>query len=334
MKNPLLDGVLLIPWPKQNHFLLLSILVLIFSSFSSAFENRFKSRGASLVSQINSQPQQSHTTTFTRTLPAATYFYYDPITPVSVRQRRQRHFGADQSSPVVVLQTGRKTPATVQIKELPPLIRSRQVHPSRYFVQQPQQHPTTAATTSFARFNQFGQNFYTISPASAVADIGAPAGGVAVTGQQNSAASAFSSDAAAIPPPPPPPAPPITSSVVENRFNPILKPTNQPFTLPQPEAVIGRLPGSTLSSSAVPTLPSLSPLKTARTLFGGFSSRSTTSSTVTTASASTLSTLIATAPSSTSTLSQRPFLSSTTRFLRPSRLTSSASFGPASVFQR
>ena len=40
-----------------------------------------------------------------------------------------------RSSSVVVLQTGRQSPATVQIKELPPLIRTRQVPPSRFFTQ-------------------------------------------------------------------------------------------------------------------------------------------------------------------------------------------------------
>lgn len=200
MKKPLTNWVLLIPW--------LFILV-------SA--NRFKSRGASLISSN----------------PVRTYYYYDPITPVNVRQRRQRQFGADQTSPIVVLQTGRNSPATVQIKELPPLIRSRQV--SGFFVP-----PTTpAASTSFARFNQFGANLFTISPASAPA--------------ANSAQPASSAAAALLP---------------ENRFEPVLKTTKLP---PIPEAGIGRVP-----SNPVPTLPSLLP-ETSRTLFGGFTtSRSTT----------------------------------------------------------
>ena len=73
--------------------------------------------------------------------PPTTYYYYDPIaTPVNVRQRRQRQFvNADKSS-VVVLQNGRQSinfeqTAKVQIKELPPLIRTRQSPPSRFFAQ-------------------------------------------------------------------------------------------------------------------------------------------------------------------------------------------------------
>ena len=68
----------------------------------------------------------------------SSYYYYDPIaTPVNVRQRRQRQFvNADQvAKSVVVLQTGRQSPATLQIKELPPLIRTRQVPPSGFFAQ-------------------------------------------------------------------------------------------------------------------------------------------------------------------------------------------------------
>ena len=129
MKNPLLDGVLLIPW---LNFLL---LILYFQAPTPSFANRFKSRGASLVhhreTSQNAGPQPEPAQTF-----RTSYYYYDPIaTPVNVRQRRQRQFvNADKSS-VVVLQTGRESPATVQIKELPPLIRTRQVPPSRFFAQ-------------------------------------------------------------------------------------------------------------------------------------------------------------------------------------------------------
>ena len=306
MKNPLLDWVLLIPWSSWRLFLIHFLLLLTTVRSGSAYENRFKSRGASLVnkqSQLQSQP------IITRTLPAATYFYYDPITPVNVRQRRQRQFGADQTNPIVVLQTGRKTPATVQIKELPPLIRSRQVPPrnSGFFVQQ-------QPSTTFTRFNQAGQSLFTLSSAA----------------NQNS-----------IPPPPPVPAP---APIVENRFTPVVT-SSTAVNLPQPEAVIGRLPvtSSSAVASAVPSVvpsavpsavPSVVPtvlqskttLGTGRTLFGGFASRSTTPSPGTTASAS--STV-----STASTFSQRPnFVSSTTtRFLRPARLTSS---GTSSVFQR
>ena len=131
MKNPLLDGVLLIPWLKCL------LLILYFQAlFTPIFANRFKSRGASLVhhretSENAAGPQPEPAQTF-----RTSYYYYDPIaTPVNVRQRRQRQFvNADKSS-VVVLQTGRESPATVEIKELPPLIRTRQAPPSRFFAQ-------------------------------------------------------------------------------------------------------------------------------------------------------------------------------------------------------
>ena len=87
-----------------------------------------------LYSSQNPVPQTLRT-------PPTTYYYYDPIaTPVNVRQRRQRQFvNADKSS-VVVLQNGRQSinfeqTAKVQIKELPPLIRTRQSPPSRFFAQ-------------------------------------------------------------------------------------------------------------------------------------------------------------------------------------------------------
>ena len=77
--------------------------------------------------------------------PPTTYYYYDPIaTPVNVRQRRQRQFVNTDKSSVVVLQNpvqnGRQSinfeqTAKVQIKELPPLIRTRQSPPSRFFAQ-------------------------------------------------------------------------------------------------------------------------------------------------------------------------------------------------------
>ena len=131
MKNTLLDGVLLIPWLK---FLLL--ILYFIQAPTPSVANRFKSRGASLVhhretSENNAGPQPEAAQTF-----RTSYYYYDPIaTPVNVRQRRQRQFvNADKSS-VVVLQTGRESPATVEIKELPPLIRTRQAPPSRFFAQ-------------------------------------------------------------------------------------------------------------------------------------------------------------------------------------------------------
>ena len=93
----------------------------------------------------------------------------------SVRQRRQRQFGAEQLiAPVVVLQTGRAEPARVHIKELPNLKSSRSRQPaSGFFVNPsatgslPTLPPTpppapTSSATSFARFNQFGSTLFTL----------------------------------------------------------------------------------------------------------------------------------------------------------------------------
>lgn len=281
MKNPLLDWVLLIPW----------LLVIV-----SPFENPFKSRGASIIR--TPQPQ--------------TYYYYDHlITPVSVRQRRQRQFGADQGAPIVVLQTGRDTPATVQIKELPPLVRPRQVPLSSSGYYAPNLPPppppppaptsTTSTTSSFARYNQFGQNLFTISPASAA-----------------SASLAESAPSAA-------PAALNRQKLPENRFEPVFKTTQ---TLPQPEAVIGRLP-SIQNAATLPTSKPATPQETPRTLFGGFTVTPSTFST-TLSTLPPLSSLPSAASTTTVTLSQRP-TSSTTRFLRPSRLNSAVT---SSTFQR
>jgi hypothetical protein len=135
MKNPLLDGVLLIPW--VNFLLFLTV----YCQAGSSFANRFKSRGASLVEQQSYLYSSQNPVPQTLRTPPTTYYYYDPIaTPVNVRQRRQRQFvNADKSS-VVVLQNGRQSinfeqTAKVQIKELPPLIRTRQSPPSRFFAQ-------------------------------------------------------------------------------------------------------------------------------------------------------------------------------------------------------
>lgn len=135
MKNQLLDGVLLIPW---LHFL---FFLTIYCQAGLSFANRFKSRGASLVEQQSYLYSSQNPVPQTLRTPPTTYYYYDPIaTPVNVRQRRQRQFvNADKSS-VVVLQNGRQSinfeqTAKVQIKELPPLIRTRQSPPSRFFAQ-------------------------------------------------------------------------------------------------------------------------------------------------------------------------------------------------------
>ncbi len=163
MKNPLLGWVLLIPW-----------LTVISGKNDGQYENRFRSRGASLFSGYD-------TNTATRFLP--TYYYYDHLVPVSLRQRRQRQFTESLTAPVaVVLQTGRPRPATVQIKELPPLPRTN----SGFFINNderpepvfnpvpavPQPVPTAPtvptvptvkpATTasSFARFSQFGKEMF------------------------------------------------------------------------------------------------------------------------------------------------------------------------------
>ena len=141
MKNPLLDGVLLIPW---LHFLL---FLTIYCQAGLSFANRFKSRGASLVEQQSYLYSSQNNPVVPQNLrtPPTTYYYYDPIaTPVNVRQRRQRQFVNTDKSSVVVLQNpvqnGRQSinfeqTAKVQIKELPPLIRTRQSPPSRFFAQ-------------------------------------------------------------------------------------------------------------------------------------------------------------------------------------------------------
>ena len=139
MKNPLLDGVLLIPW---LHFLL---FLTIYCQAGLSFANRFKSRGASLVEQQSYLYSSQNPVPQTLRTPPTTYYYYDPIaTPVNVRQRRQRQFVNTDKSSVVVLQNpvqnGRQSinfeqTAKVQIKELPPLIRTRQSPPSRFFAQ-------------------------------------------------------------------------------------------------------------------------------------------------------------------------------------------------------
>ena len=81
MKNPLL-----IPWQILKILAIICLSLATGQQHQGGIENRFKSRGASL-------PLPSSNA---RSLPPTTYYYYDPIVPVSVRQRRQRQFGADQ----------------------------------------------------------------------------------------------------------------------------------------------------------------------------------------------------------------------------------------------
>lgn len=278
MKNPLLDWVLLIPWALLLHFLLLS----------HAFENRFRSRGASLLLSSPVEVNRAH-------LP--TYYYYDSVAPVTVRQRRQRQFSAEPAPVVTVLQTGRQSPATVHIKELPLLSRLPPMQP-HFFTQQqtfstrPPPPPVTQQTfstrppvtqqstsTSFARFNQFGHDLFSIatSPTPSVV---------------------------ALPMPP------------ENRFSPVLpqqhtdRLTGAPVLPPTLSSAVPTLapPSFLLDSSTADEAHQISP----RTLFGGFSStgRETTTPTSTTTTTS----------STASTLHQRPLFASTTattRFLRP-----------------
>ena len=267
MKKKPLGGVLLIPWA-------LFLLMLQQPQGHQAYENRFKSRGASLLShpvrvQQRSpfqQPQQP------------TYYYYDHVAePVSLRQRRQRQFSAPD--PVVVLRTGRQSPATLQIKELPPLVRTRQ----GFFAQPPQPtaNPGPATSTSFARFNQFGQTMFNVATSPAPTQ--------------------------------------ATRQVVENRFQPIRTQqtvpqlTQQLTSLPQPEAVIGRVP-------TVPTAPTLTQ-ETPRTLFGTLTQRLTTPSTTTLAT-----------PSTASSQRTTPTLATTSRFFSRTPISTRGLSSP--LFQR
>ena len=316
MRNPHRYWTLLIPWA--------SILTL---TFVSGFENPFRPRGASLFNARTSTPLNLDTR-------RSHYYYYDPVAPVSVRQRRQRQFGAEQLiAPVVVLNTGRAEPARVQIKELPPLkTRSRQLppSPSGFFVNPtistipPTPAPTpTTSSASFARFNQFGSTLFTIAQ-------GSP-------GNSNSQAGVSRETAARNP-----------VKLPENRFTPtIIRDSGfvQPVTqtsvkLPQPEPIVGRV----RATSIIPTLASPSnsrnPAETTRTLFSGFTSRSTTpaTSSLTSSSVGTSQSSSTKPPaeqqptlaSFTTTLSQRTL--TTTRFLRPRvPLTSAPS---SSTFER
>ena len=266
MKKKPLGWDLLIPWVA--FFLLLTTL----PQGHQAYENRFKSRGASLLSRPVRVHQRSHLPPSPPQQP--TYYYYDHIAePVSLRQRRQRQFSAPD--PVVVLRTGRQSPATLQIKELPPLVRTRQ----GFFAAQPAQPTANPTTTSFARFNQFGQTMFNVATSPAPSQ---PAG---------------------------------QPAAVENRFQPIRTPQVQQLTsLPQPEAVIGRVP-------TVPTAPSIGAQETPRTLFGTLTQRLTTPSTTTLAT-----------PSTTTSQRTTPTLATTSRFFSRTPLTSRGLSSP--IFQR
>ena len=270
MKKKPLGGVLLIPWA------LFLLTLLQQPQGHQTYENRFKSRGASLLrvqqrSHYQLQPVQQ--------LPQQpTYYYYDHVAePVSLRQRRQRHFSAPD--PVVVLRTGRQSPATLQIKELPPLVRTRQ----GFFAPaspQPTANPA-ATTTSFARFNQFGQTMFNVATSPAPTQ--------------------------------------ATRQVVDNRFQPIRTQqtvpqlTQQLTSLPQPEAVIGRVP-------TMPTTPTLTQ-ETPRTLFGTLTQRLTTPSTTTLVT-----------PSTTSSQRTTPSLATTSRFFSRTPISTRGLSSP--LFQR
>ena len=341
MKNPLLYWVLLIPWALQ--FLLLSTVAF-------GFENPFRPRGASLFNSRTSSTLNSN-----NNKRAQSYYYYDPIAPpVSVRQRRQRQFGAEQLiAPVVVLQTGRGEPARVQIKELPPrealksVIRSR-IKPasSGFFVSSPTFPPTrapppppppstpsTSASTSFARFNQFGSTLFTIAthPPSRAPS---PAQVVGTSrGQTNNKLPELPRNRFI--------SPRVNSASPGGFVQPV---TQSVSSLPQPEPIVGRV-RTTFPTQASPAVAK-SPPQTTRTLFTGFTSRSTTtpSSTNSVFSSSTSSAAAATGkskqqqtvsaaePTSASfatTLSQRT-LTTTSRFLRP-RVIQALTSGPPRV---
>ena len=264
MKKKPLGGVLLIPWAA------LFLLFLHFPQGHQAYENRFKSRGASLLQQRSPYQQLQ--------AQQPTYYYYDHVAePVSLRQRRQRHFSAPD--PVVVLRTGRQSPATLQIKELPPLVRTRQ----GFFAPaspQPTANPAGQTTTSFARFNQFGQTMFNVATSPAPTQ--------------------------------------AARQVVENRFQPIRSQqpgqlTQQLTSLPQPEAVIGRVP-------TVPTTPTLIN-ETPRTLFGTLTQRLTTPSTTTLVT-----------PSTTSSQRTTPSLATTSRFFSRTPISTRGLSSP--LFQR
>ena len=287
MKNPLLDWVLLIPWTLQFLLLLSQPAELAFG-----FENPFRPRGASLFNSRTSSTLNSNNNHSNNHKRAQSYYYYDPIAPpVSVRQRRQRQFGAEQLiAPVVVLQTGRAEPARVQIKELPPrealksVIRSRIKTPasSGFFVSSsssptfpptpppppPPPPPTstssTSAATSFARFNQFGSTLFTIAtgPPSRVSLSAQNVGG---RGQTDSTK------------PPELPRNRFISPRVNSPGGFAQPVTQSVSSLPQPEPIVGRVrTTSIIPTQASPVVVAKSPPQTTRTLFTGFTSRSTT----------------------------------------------------------
>ena len=287
MKNPLLDWVLLIPWTLQFLLLLSQPAELAFG-----FENPFRPRGASLFNSRTSSTLNSNNNHSNNHKRAQSYYYYDPIAPpVSVRQRRQRQFGAEQLiAPVVVLQTGRAEPARVQIKELPPrealksVIRSRIKNPasSGFFVSSsssptfpptpppppPPPPPTstssTSAATSFARFNQFGSTLFTIAtgPPSRVSLSAQNVGG---RGQTDSTK------------PPELPRNRFISPRVNSPGGFAQPVTQSVSSLPQPEPIVGRVrTTSIIPTQASPVVVAKSPPQTTRTLFTGFTSRSTT----------------------------------------------------------
>ena len=290
MKNPLLDWVLLIPWTLQFLLLLSQPAELAFG-----FENPFRPRGASLFNSRTSSTLNSNNNHSNNHKRAQSYYYYDPIAPpVSVRQRRQRQFGAEQLiAPVVVLQTGRAEPARVQIKELPPrealksVIRSRIKNPasSGFFVSSsssptfpptpppppPPPPPTstssTSAATSFARFNQFGSTLFTIAtgPPSRVSLSAQNVGGRGGSSQTDSTK------------PPELPRNRFISPRVNSPGGFAQPVTQSVSSLPQPEPIVGRVrTTSIIPTQASPVVVAKSPPQTTRTLFTGFTSRSTT----------------------------------------------------------
>lgn len=291
MKNPLLDWVLLIPWTLQFLLLLSQPAELAFG-----FENPFRPRGASLFNSRTSSTLNSNNNHSNNHKRAQSYYYYDPIAPpVSVRQRRQRQFGAEQLiAPVVVLQTGRAEPARVQIKELPPrealksVIRSRIKNPasSGFFVSSsssptfpptpppppPPPPPTstssTSAATSFARFNQFGSTLFTIATG--------PPSRVSLSAQNVGGRGGSSSQTDSTKPPELP-----RNRFISPRVNSpggFAQPVTQSVSsLPQPEPIVGRVrTTSIIPTQASPVVVAKSPPQTTRTLFTGFTSRSTT----------------------------------------------------------
>ena len=289
MKNPLLDWVLLIPWTLQFLLLLSQPAELAFG-----FENPFRPRGASLFNSRTSSTLNSNNNHSNNHKRAQSYYYYDPIAPpVSVRQRRQRQFGAEQLiAPVVVLQTGRAEPARVQIKELPPrealksVIRSRIKNPasSGFFVSSsssatfpptpppppPPPPPTstssTSAATSFARFNQFGSTLFTIAtgPPSRVSLSAQNVGGRGGSSQTDSTK------------PPELPRNRFISPRVNSPGGFAQPVTQSVSSLPQPEPIVGRVRTTSIIPTQASPVVAKSPPQTTRTLFTGFTSRSTT----------------------------------------------------------